>query len=656
MSSPSTQQAESPETSEEIFSRETWFRIGAVAVGFVAAVALLEISLWVLGIEPSVELTKRNLRYFGENNESVGFHCYSTNPDEEFQPLPNLMEGTWQLYSYSLPPEQLPLEAVEDTPWCVGYPRNSMGFRDVEHSPQPPEDVTRIAVVGDSFVFGEGVQFDGTLPVQINQALGPRYEVLNMGEVGASTQHELALAYQAVEHLNVHRMIFVFLLNDVEQTETLASQQEYINDLIIFRDAHLSKRNEGAWYKGHLRLLDFVGSRLQMSSIEDDTIQWYRDCYDPSKNSINLLQLEASFHELSILPDCRVAMVIYPLMEGFQDGYPFAEIHEMVRQLAENAGLPVLDLAPSFEGLKASGLWVHPSDHHPNRRAQGIAAKAIVSWLRRDLPDFLNADAAGDSSDEVEDTALDEEIAELQQNDLEQGAALVQQGQLFDARLRFVRVLKRDPQNEIAHLYLGIIADNEGKLAEAIVHYREALRLRPGWADAANNLASTLVTLPVNTLHDASEPVRLAEAACEATEYMSIRHLDTLLAAYGQAGMYEKAVETALWTLDLEGIDQDPAVAEQIRAKLAHYRQLLAENPPEEEELEIVEESAEDTLDSEPMPEESEPGSSAEESSANKTSEPEAGSDENTEASEDESSEPSAPDTGTETESAAETP
>lgn len=655
MSSPSTQQAESPETFDEIFSRQTWFRIWAVVLGLLAAVSVLEISLWVLGIEPTVELTKRNLRYYGENNESLGFHCYSSNPNDEFQPLPDLTQGTWQLYSYSLPPEQLPLETIEDTPWSVAYPRNSMGFRDVEHTPQPAEDVTRIAVVGDSFVFGEGVQFDGTLPVQINQALGPRYEVLNMGEVGASTQHEMALAYQAIEDLNVHRMIFVFLLNDIELTETLGAQQDYINDLIIFRDVHLSKRDASAWYKGHLRLLDFIGTRLQMRSIENDTIQWYRDCYDTSKNSRNLLQLEASFHELSALPDCRVAMVIYPLMEGFQDGYPFSEIHDMVRQLAENAGLPVLDLAASFEGLKASGLWAHPADHHPNRRAQGIAAKSIVSWLRRDLPDFLKADGPDVSTDEGDDSAVDEELANSLRNDLAQGAAQVQQGQLIDARLQFVRVLKLDPSNALARLYLGIVADNEGKVSEAIVHYREALRLRPGWPDAANNLASTLVVLPPSKLQDPGEPVRLAEAACQATEYMSIRHLDTLLAAYGQARMYKKAVETALWTLDLEEADQDPAVAEQIRAKLAICRRLLAENPPQEEESEIVEEVVEEDPDSEPMPQESEPGPAADESLPIESSTSETDDGENTEATDAGSPEQAIPEASSETEATPET-
>jgi len=602
MSSTPTNQSEQSEPSIAVPSRRALFRVGSVLLGLFVAMAFLEISLWVFDVEPTVELTKRNLRYVGDDNVAIGFHCYPSNPNEEFGPLPDITQGTWTLYSYSNPPEQLPLEAIEETPWCVVYQRNRMGSRGGEFSPQPAEGVVRIAVVGDSFVFGEGVQIDGSLPVQLNQRLGPRYELLNLGQVGASTEQEMVQAYGAVENLATRRILLVFLLNDIGQTRTLSAQQDYINDLIIFRDAHLANREENAWYKGHLRLLDFVGSRIQMRRIEQDTIGWYRDCYDPSKNGDYLLQLEGLLHELSVLPECRVAMVLYPLMEGFESEYPFAEIHQQVSDMAARAGLPVLDLAPVFSGLDSTGLWVHAADHHPNRRAHGIAAKAIVSWLRRDLPDFLKLETSGDTPTLGVGPDLAAELPGSVEDDLAQGAALVRQGQLFDARLHFVRALGRDPNNAIARLYLGIIADNERKLTEAVVHYREALRLRPGWADAANNLASTLVVFPTNLLRDVNEPTRLAESACQATDYTSIRHLDTLIAAYGQSGRYAEAVETALWTLDLEGAKLEPAIAEQVRLKLQQYRTLLAEHPPQEDD----DEPAGDGDDTKPAPASSE--------------------------------------------------
>lgn len=631
MSSTTTSQAKSPEWQTVDPSRKTIFRVGAVLLGVLVAALLLEASLWVFGITPNTALTKRHLRYYGDDNAQVGFHCYPSNPDGEFSPLPDMTQGTWKLYSYSLPPEELPLELIEETPWSVGYFRNNMGYRGVEFTAEPAEGVERIGVVGDSFVFGEGVQVEGTLPVQLNQVLGPRYELINLGQVGAFTGQEMVATYSAVESLDTHRILFVFLINDVGVTETLAAQQDFINDLIIFRDAHLSARNSGAWYKGHSRLLDFIGSQMQMRSIEQDTIQWYRDCYDPAKNGNNLLQLESYFHELAALPTCEVAMVIYPLLEGFEDEYPFTEIHERVSNMATRAGLPVLDLAPAFAGIKSSGLWVHPADHHPNRRANGIAAKTIVSWLRREVPDFLTQYEASDEVAESNTAELEPELAEQVIGDLEQGAAFFQQGRFFDARLRFLRVLSRDPNNAVARLYLGIIADNEGRLTEAVVHYREALRLRPGWADAANNLATTLILMPKGKVRDPEEAIRLAEIACQATDYTSIRHLDTLVTAYGQAGQYQKAIDTALWALDLEDTGDDPAIVEQLGLKLAQYREILAQNPPAEDELDIETEVTEEGTEEGPSEPDSDPAEkSPSESSEGSVADDEGSADEST--------------------------
>jgi len=41
----------------------------------------------------------------------------------------------------------------------------------------------------------------------------------------------------------------------------------------------------------------------------------------------------------------------------------------------------VLDLLPQFVGLEPSGLWVNPSDSHPNARAHSIAAAAIYKAM-----------------------------------------------------------------------------------------------------------------------------------------------------------------------------------------------------------------------------------------------------------------------------------
>ena len=85
--------------------------------------------------------------------------------------------------------------------------------------------------------------------------------------------------------------------------------------------------------------------------------------------------------------------MLYPLMLRFETEYPLTPVHDHVAAIAQNAGLPVLDLTSAFEGADTESLWVHPTDHHPNGKAHSIAAGAIVEWLKRDVPGFLSPEA-----------------------------------------------------------------------------------------------------------------------------------------------------------------------------------------------------------------------------------------------------------------------
>ena len=82
-------------------------------------------------------------------------------------------------------------------------------------------------------------------------------------------------------------------------------------------------------------------------------------------------------------------------------------------------------------------------------------------------------------------------------------------------------------------------------MAEAIVQYREGIRLDPNSPAGLNNLAWILVTQPDAALRNGAEAVELASRACELTAFGQPVFLGTLAAAYAEAGQSDKAVETA---------------------------------------------------------------------------------------------------------------
>jgi len=61
-----------------------------------------------------------------------------------------------------------------------------------------------------------------------------------------------------------------------------------------------------------------------------------------------------------------------------------------------------------------------------------------------------------------------------------------------DSERLWTHALAVDPNSFMAHNNLGYALDRQGKLAEAIEHYRQALRIKPDYAEAHNNVGHAL--------------------------------------------------------------------------------------------------------------------------------------------------------------------
>ena len=72
------------------------------------------------------------------------------------------------------------------------------------------------------------------------------------------------------------------------------------------------------------------------------------------------------------------------------------------------------------------------------------------------------------------------------------GSALCLQGKMDEAILHFSEALRIKPDYEKAHNNLALALEDKGRLAEAIVHYRKALLIKPDYAEAHNGLGVVL--------------------------------------------------------------------------------------------------------------------------------------------------------------------
>jgi tetratricopeptide (TPR) repeat protein len=146
-------------------------------------------------------------------------------------------------------------------------------------------------------------------------------------------------------------------------------------------------------------------------------------------------------------------------------------------------------------------------------------------------------------------------------------AAALQLRHWRDSEALFRHALAVTAENPIAHAHLAAALLEGGRPAEAIAHYRESIRLRPDSAPVANALAWLLATTPEAELKNPYLAVQLAERAVGLSGGRDPRILDTLAAAYADAGRQEEAAAAAERALALARERGDAALEAELRAR-----------------------------------------------------------------------------------------
>lgn len=113
----------------------------------------------------------------------------------------------------------------------------------------------------------------------------------------------------------------------------------------------------------------------------------------------------------------------------------------------------------------------------------------------------------------------------------------------FDQSLAdYTAAIRLDPTNALflanrAHAYR-----TQGDFARAIEDYERAVRFAPDEPDGFNSLAWLWSTCPQAAYRDGKKAVEYATMACELTKWKDCAPIDTLAAAYAEAGDFEQAV------------------------------------------------------------------------------------------------------------------
>jgi len=112
-----------------------------------------------------------------------------------------------------------------------------------------------------------------------------------------------------------------------------------------------------------------------------------------------------------------------------------------------------------------------------------------------------------------------------------------------------------------------------GYEAAATAQLRDANFLRRDWYDALRNLAWLLATSPEPKVRDGGQAIVVAERANQLTGYENPIALDTLAAAYAEAGRFDNAVATESRAVELARAADKNDLADRFAARLALYRE-----------------------------------------------------------------------------------
>lgn len=128
------------------------------------------------------------------------------------------------------------------------------------------------------------------------------------------------------------------------------------------------------------------------------------------------------------------------------------------------------------------------------------------------------------------------------------GKALARRGNLREALTQFNESIRLEPDNPELHYDLALALVVAGNAPAAILAYRDTLRLNPNWTSPMNDLAWIMATHPRAEFRNGAEAVRLAERACQLSQWREPSLIGTLDAAYAESGRFREAISTAQLT------------------------------------------------------------------------------------------------------------
>lgn len=270
--------------------------------------------------------------------------------------------------------------------WRAGVRLNRFGFPDDDFSPEPAPGVFRIAVVGDPFTYGQGIEEDTRLTEhlarQLNETRAGAFEVLNFGRAGADYEGHFEILTVVLKEAQPDFVLLQWVQNDLRDPDVRGPGPWHLAGPL-----HRYVYPRSALY--YLAETAFVEAQYALALLppaDDYYLEHFRGADGPVATRARQ-RLEAVL-DLAGAHDVPVAMILWPSVKnegtdfGAQD-FLFAH----VLAVCGNRHMACLDLRPGLiVPAHEASLRVNRFDAHPSAYANRLAAVAVYGafedlWL-----------------------------------------------------------------------------------------------------------------------------------------------------------------------------------------------------------------------------------------------------------------------------------
>lgn len=293
----------------------------------------------------------------------------------------------------------------------VEYRVNAMRLRDRPFPPQSPQGVKRIAVVGDSFVYGIGPQ-ETIFPKVLERSLGDthpgEYEVMSVGMPGYGTVQQNDFLDEYLADYRFDLVILAFCVgNDITENrrsmgwEADPSRRERRERGGAWEAVKQNSALYGVWRglrkrsggEGERKFHEFVADRMRLACPQIYETEHWRDAYDRTLVEIDRMRRFAAERgaefAVLLLPDEYQLDAALRAENHRRHGTEEKDlepdlVQRRITQSLGKSGIVVIDPLDAFRRGYEPGRYFIPFDTHYDEAGNALVAAALLDFLNRE--------------------------------------------------------------------------------------------------------------------------------------------------------------------------------------------------------------------------------------------------------------------------------